>query len=188
MNVRIVIKGKEIVYNLEYKPVKNINIRIKPDCSVSVSANKKVPIDVIEAFIHSKADFIYNSLNKFENMQKRMPVYYYNDDEIIDVINSIVNEVYPYFKDRTKNFPIIKFKKMTSRWGSCNIAKNQLTFNLNLQLTPYECIRYVVIHEFTHFIHFNHSAEFYKELEKLCPDWKSSKNKLKEINLLDLER
>ena len=42
------LKGKIIKYELQYKNVKNINFRIKPDCSIFVSANKKVSITAIE--------------------------------------------------------------------------------------------------------------------------------------------
>ena len=38
----ILLGGKEIQYNLERKKVKNINLRIKPDNSVWISANNSV--------------------------------------------------------------------------------------------------------------------------------------------------
>ena len=183
MEKRIVVYGKELNYNLQYKPVKNINLRIKPDCSICVSANRKVSVKVIEKFIQSKADFIFNVLERFENMQKNPPMYYFNEEEVKKIIMEISEEVYPYFKNTVVTFPDIIFKRMTSRWGSCNPGKNRLTFNINLQFAPYECIRYVVLHEFVHFLQFNHSNKFYKELEKVCPDWKNLRTKLKEINI-----
>ena len=72
---------------------------------------------------------------------------------------------------------------MVSQWGNCRAEKGILTFNTNLVYAPYECIDYVVLHEFTHFLQQNHSAQFYRELEKVCPDWKALKTRLKEINL-----
>lgn len=83
----------------------------------------------------------------------------------------IINEIYPHFESRV-DFPKLSFRRTTSQWGSCSKEKNRLSFNLHLVRFPLECSRYVVIHEFTHFIHFDHSKEFYNEIEKLMPDYK----------------
>lgn len=56
-------------------------------------------------------------------------------------------------------------RKMRRRWGSCN-AKGDLIFNSRLSEAAPEAVRYVVRHELTHWIHFNHSPAFRKlELE-----------------------
>ena len=86
--------------------------------------------------------------------------------------------IYDDFKAVTP-FPTIKFRKMKSRWGSCQPQKNILTFNTLLLTKPFESIKYVVIHEFCHFIHPNHSKAFYAELEKHMPDYKIHRQKLK---------
>ena len=52
------LKDRTIKYNLQYKKVKNINLRIKSDGTVNVSANKNVPQKIIDDFMNSKADFI----------------------------------------------------------------------------------------------------------------------------------
>ena len=51
----IVINGRSVSYNLERKDVKNINLRIKSDQKIFVSANKKVSVFEIENFINTKA-------------------------------------------------------------------------------------------------------------------------------------
>ncbi|MFR4476737.1 MAG: M48 family metallopeptidase [Ruminococcus callidus] len=43
-----------------------------------------------------------------------------------------------------------------------------LTFNLRLLAAPVRCIEYVVIHEFTHFLHPDHSPAFYAEIAANC--------------------
>jgi len=40
---------------------------------------------------------------------------------------------------------------------------------------PRNCIEYVVLHEFCHFIHPNHSKQFYGFMTMLMPDWKDRK-------------
>lgn len=170
-----------IEYTLEYKKVKNINLRIKSDSSISVSANKRVSLKEIERFIKSKADFIIKAIEKFENAPKKERIQYFGEDEIQKVITDICEEVYPVFEKRGVSFPIIKYRKMVSRWGSCNYVKGILTFNTALKYAPIECIRYVVIHEFCHFLRADHSPLFYMEVEKLCPEHKKLRKMLKDI-------
>lgn len=47
-------KGIKIRYDLQYKNVKNINLRIKSDGGIYVSANRRVPQSVIDDFVASK--------------------------------------------------------------------------------------------------------------------------------------
>ncbi len=173
----------EIVYTLEYKRVKNINLRIKPDGSIHVSAPKKVSKAEVRDFVYSKKDFIFKALDKFEKMKKYQPVCHYSDEKIQNVILEICQEVYPYYQKLGIEYPVIRFRKMVSRWGSCHSTKGILTFNLNLKYADRKCIEYVVLHEFTHFLQPNHSKDFYKELLKVCPDYKIYRRKLKEIIL-----
>ena len=56
------LKGRKISYNLERKNVKNINLRIKADQSICMSANCYVSDADIEDFLQSKADYIIKAL------------------------------------------------------------------------------------------------------------------------------
>lgn len=172
-----------IQYDLQYKNVKNINLRIKPDGIINVSANKRVPQKVIDEFIISKADFIVRALEKYKNMPVRKQKQYFAEDEIKEQILMLCDKVYPYYEKMGIKYPEIKFRKMVFRWGSCHSQKGILTFNINLMYAPAECTEYVVLHEFTHFLQPNHSNRFYDELAKVCPNWKECRKKLKEINI-----
>ena len=180
---KINLNGKEIEYSLERKSVKNINLRIKSDGSVFVSANRFVSVGKIEKFLLSKSEFILNAVNKFENEEKTPLTQYFSEKEIRTVITDLCQKVYPYYEKMGIAFPVIKFRKMVSQWGNCRSREGILTFNTNLIYVPIECIEYVVLHEFTHFIEANHSARFYAELEKVCPDWKERRNFIKNIKL-----
>lgn len=75
---------------------------------------------------------------------------------------------------------IIRTRYTTTRFGSCNYRLK--TINLNLKLVHYDkkFIEYVFLHEITHLIHQNHSSDFYKLLNELCPNYKILK---KELNI-----
>ena len=175
--------NKTIQYDLHYKKVKNINLRIKPDGSVNVSASKRVPQKVIDEFIISKADFILCALEKYKNISIVEQKQYFTEDEVKGIILSLCEQIYPYYKARGIKYPEIKFRRMVSRWGSCHSQKGILTFNTNLMYAPIECVEYVVYHEFTHFLQPNHSSKFYDELTKAYPNWKECRKKLKDINI-----
>ncbi len=177
------INGEKFSYTLEYKNVKNINLRIRPSGEIYVSANKRTSVKTIESFIVSKAEFILKAVEKFGKRAENPLIQYFSEDEVCKVIEELCQSVYPYFEKCGVNYPKLKFKKLKSRWGSCQPSREILTFNINLMYAPLECIRYVVLHEFTHFLQANHSQKFYAELEKTCPDWKILRKKLKEISI-----
>jgi predicted metal-dependent hydrolase len=103
------------------------------------------------------------------------------DNACRDTVEKFCRQAYPHFKEYLPVFPEIKFRHMKSRWGSCNYKKHVLTFNYNLIHAPLDCVEYVVYHEFTHFIHPNHSKAFYFELSRYVPDYKEKKKRLGEV-------
>ena len=58
MTKSIVLNGLSLSYELERKRVKNINLRVRRDGSVFVSASNGVPLQKIEEFMRSKAEFV----------------------------------------------------------------------------------------------------------------------------------
>lgn len=99
--------------------------------------------------------------------------------EITNLYKERVDYLYHKFQEKIP-YPKIKFRKMKTRWGVCN--KRNLSITLNTELIKYdiECLDYVIIHELTHFIHFNHSKSFWNTVEKYCPNYKQIRKKLKE--------
>ena len=61
--------NKIIEFALERKKVKNINLNVKPDMSVVVTANEQVPIDYILGFVKSKASWIIKNVGYFKEVQ-----------------------------------------------------------------------------------------------------------------------
>lgn len=65
--------GTGIDYQLKRKEVKNLNLRIRPDGTVNVSANLAVPEARIDEFVTDKGDYILSTLKKFEEMAQYRP-------------------------------------------------------------------------------------------------------------------
>ncbi len=179
------LKGKTVPYDLQYKAVKNINLRIKPNGTLFVSANKQVPETAIENFILSKEEFILKVLGQFQDRVNHSQKKYFDENEIRQVVLDLCKQIYPAFEKRGVEFPVIRFRKMKSQWGNCRPKEGILTFNTQLIYVPQECIEYVVAHEFAHFLQPNHSALFYNELALVLPDWKSRRKRLKDVLIVD---
>lgn len=78
-------------------------------------------------------------------------------------------------------FPILKIRTMKTRWGVCNKKTIAVTLNSELMKYSIDKLDYVIIHELSHFIHFNHSKEFWLLVSKYCPNYKKIRKELKEV-------
>jgi len=77
-------------------------------------------------------------------------------------------------------YPKLKYRNMKTRWGVCNRKNTTVTLNTNLIKYDIECLDYVIIHELSHFVEFNHSANFWKVVSKYCENYKEIRKKMKE--------
>lgn len=53
---------------IERKDVKNVNLNIKPDMRIVVSANEKVPLSFIYDFVKSKGSWVLKNVKQFEEV------------------------------------------------------------------------------------------------------------------------
>ena len=70
---KVVANGQELVFHLERKPVKNLNLRIRRDGSVFVSASRTVPCTEIDRFVRSRSKYVFAVLQKFKNTARFNP-------------------------------------------------------------------------------------------------------------------
>lgn len=99
-----------------------------------------------------------------------------------EVYGEIAHQVHGQFRQWGVDYPELRTRRMTSRWGSCQPYRGVVTLNSRLIETPRCCIEYVVIHEFCHFIHTDHSKAFHALMTRLMPDWKQRRQLLNSIS------
>lgn len=66
---KVIYSDKTIEFDLLRKNVKNINLNVKPDMSVTVTANDQVPLEYILDFVKRKAPWILKNMSYFKGSQ-----------------------------------------------------------------------------------------------------------------------
>lgn len=74
-------------------------------------------------------------------------------------------------------------KAFKSRWGSCD-PNGAISLNYMLLMLPPAACDYVIVHELCHTVHFNHSADFWKLVGKILPDYRNLKKLQKNFDYL----
>jgi predicted metal-dependent hydrolase len=68
----------------------------------------------------------------------------------------------------------VAVRDQASRWGSCSTA-GVLSFSWRLILAPSFVLNYLAAHEVAHLVEMNHSARFWRLVQRLCPDHERAK-------------
>ena len=92
-------------------------------------------------------------------------------EETLRVFDERFVYIFNKFNENIKS-PILKIRTMTSRWGVYNRRNHTITLNSKLIESDIEKIDYVIIHELSHIIHFNHSKDFWLLVSKYCNNYK----------------
>jgi predicted metal-dependent hydrolase len=77
----------------------------------------------------------------------------------------------------------VTVRNQRSRWGSCS-RRGTISLNWRLIQTPRHVQDYIVLHELCHLRQMNHSARFWREVERVCPDFAAAEQWLKQHSLL----
>ncbi len=165
-------------YQLTRKRVRNLNLRVRADASVAVSAPLRMPKREIEGFLLQKAGWIEKNRAAIQAKPTPLPCRY-TDEQCHALFTAVSDEVYPLFADLLAEKPQIVVREMKSRWGSCHISKRKITLNKRLAEKPRRALEYVVLHEYVHFLHPNHGQGFHAEMARLMPDYRQRRKLLK---------
>lgn len=148
-------------------------------------ARKKMEKDELFYYLGQKYDII---LVPFENTEVYDDKIYVKDMKSLDkwlkkemkrIFSERLEYNYDLF-DEDIPFPKLKIRSMKTRWGVCNKRDNSITLNSKLIRYSIHEIDYVIIHELSHFVHFDHSKEFWETVRMHMPDYKKSVLILKE--------
>lgn len=220
--------GKLLVYELTRKKVKRINVRVRMDGSVAVSAPRAVPLAQIEVFLREKERFLLTAIEKMTARQpvempcrdgetvlcfdrpltlrfqqgaafraeedngvlwltlrapesesaRRAALERWQKERCAASARRLLQKWLPVLTPWGVPEPTLRFRYMTSRWGSCVPQRRSVTLNTRLLNYPEECLEAVLLHELCHFLQPDHSAAFYCWVDRFLPDWRERRRLL----------
>ena len=148
-------------------------------------ARKKLEKEELFYYLGEKYDII---LVPFEDTEVSNGKIFVKDMKTLD--KWLKKETKKIFKERLEYnynlfdedipFPKLKIRSMKTRWGVCNKRDNSVTLNSKLIKYSVHEIDYVIIHELSHFVHFDHSKEFWETVRIHMSDYKKAVAILKE--------
>lgn len=165
-----------VEYTLTRRRVRNMNLRVRPDGSVAVSAASWVPVSAVDAFVASRAEWVRQarqraSLRREAEENTPLP----SKAEALTRMRAWCRAYYPVFAATCPGgrMPKVAVRDMHTRWGSCSLRTGTLAFSLRLCTMPAAAQEYVVVHEFCHFAHPDHSPAFWAAVGRVLPDYKA---------------
>jgi len=164
-NVEFIRKSREKLALIPEKEQDTVYLLGKPYRVVVRSAQRDRAYVEGDAFIVETA--------KAEEGQRIIEAY--EDALAKRLFPEIVSRMLPLVKAYGVKMPRITVRRMTTRWGSCTMARGTIRLNTRLVRYPIECIEQVALHELCHFVHPDHSKDFYALMTRLMPDWKQRK-------------
>ena len=162
---------------------KTISIKVNNDLTVTVRAPIFTSDKEIGEILKSKEKWISKCIEQIKSENEELSK---NDYFTAEEISKLADKALDYIPGRVKyyadiigvTYGKITIRNQKTRWGSCS-SKGNLNFNCLLMLMPPEVIDYVVVHELCHRKQMNHSKAFWKEVEKILPNYKDSVGWLK---------
>lgn len=181
-------EGKIIVTTNYLTPSSTINKLIKDNTyfinKILLKENKKKEDTSFKLF-GINYDIVYG----FPNTEIEENKIYTKDEKSLNkYLSNYIRDIYKkridyYYNLFEENIPIpnLKIRRMTSRWGVCNIKNHNVTLNLELSKYDIEALDYVIVHELSHFIYLNHQKEFWHLVSKYYPNYKEVRKRLKNV-------
>lgn len=182
-------------YKIVRKRIKNMYARLDENNNLVISAPLLMPITSIDKF----ANDAYDTLMKRKAKKPNKSIFNSNGEikilgeykliENLSELNAILLKALKGYLDRNylnivkmmgiEKIPTVKIKKVKNYLGQYNKRTNNINLNLLLGHMEEELIEYVIIHELAHTRYMDHQAEFWKEVSKYCPCYKTYRVKSK---------
>lgn len=160
-------------YTVTRKRVKNLRITVKaPAGEVRVTAPAFVSERAIREFVASKAGWIA----KHQARIALQPAPLEPGPDANRLRRELRRAVPPLLAEWAPRVgvpePTFTIRRMTTRWGTCNVTARRITLNLELARREPELLEYVVVHELAHLIESGHNQRFYAVMDHALPDWR----------------
>lgn len=168
---------------------KSIGLEVAADGSVSARIPGSLSDRELRRSLEEHKEWIFKKLKLLKDRQRNretsqaVPVEELKAEDIEEIKVRFSERVEHYSGLMGVTYGRITIRNQKTRWGSCS-AKGNLNFNYQLYYLPDELFDYVVVHELAHRRHMDHSAAFWEEVGRYCPDYKECRKRLKGIGMV----
>lgn len=187
--IRIQYQSKlyELPYTLVRSSRKSCAISIDPEGQITVRVPLRISQKEIEHLLVEKRIWIITKYLDIEKHRQNRPVSNLTEVQRIALEKRYIAAAKEYFPKRAAYFVQftggsynrISIRDQKTRWGSCS-ARGTLSFNWRLMLAPPTIADYVIVHELCHLTYMNHSADFWRKVESVYPDYRTARKWLKD--------
>ena len=185
------IDGQEYDVVIEKKNNKNSYIRMKEDLKIYVTTSRWSTKKDVERMLRDNYTSLQKMLHKkIAQIEKEKRFFYLGqcydiiEVSIMDNIEIEGNRIYTPSMEKLEKWYAKETKKifMEHYDEQCERFQEDITVPLNSHLMEYSLdkLDYIIIHELSHIIHFDHSKYFWELVSKYCPNYKQIRKELKE--------
>ncbi len=164
-----------------HKRSRSLRIHLREDGDVHVTAPPRVPLAHINAFVHERAGWIEKHLEQFRRKGPLTKVsggqreYVRHKEAARALVTRSVADLVACGAPAPRR---IHIRNQSSRWGSCSTS-GTVSINYRILYLPPPLQEYLVAHELCHLEELNHSARFWKLVERFIPDYKQRRKELR---------
>ena len=158
---------------------KTLAIQVSVSGQVTVRAPHTMPDSTIQRFLSQKESWILKHLSHSASrpaqpQAENPPLSEFRRSYYMESARKIFKrKTAAYARKMGVTYGRITIREQKTRWGSCT-SEGNLNFNWRLIFAPEKVLDYVVVHELSHRKEMNHSKNFWREVEKILPDYKKS--------------
>ena len=177
----------EFEYQVIRSARKTMTLEVRRDGNVIVRAPLRTGLPRIKRFVNQKQEWVLGCLERTKEYREQKPLSADLSEAKRNVYirkakETITKRVSYFARLMGVSYRNITIREQKTRWGSCS-SKGNLNFNYRLFYLPEELLDYVVVHELAHRRHMNHSKDFWQEVERYFPDYKTCRKQLKEVGI-----
>lgn len=187
--IRSIIAGDKVLRYTHKRVPRSRRVRLLVNCdaTVVVTTPMSYPVYLMESFIRQKIDWVWDKINFWRahppthpilsarDRRKEFLAYYKQAKVLVAEMVARVNMIYNY------TYKKISIRDQKTRWGSC-ARSGHLSFNYRLAKLPAHLAEYVVAHELCHLREMNHSARFWRLVERAIPDYLHRRRELRKMH------
>lgn len=170
------------VWVIEKKRLKQSHLRVQPDGRIDVSVRYGTSDDYVADFVRDHRDWIEAEQKKTAASPMGRAATASKEElrewrQAVEFATRVLLERWePVMGVKAGQ---LAFRKMKTRWGSCQPSTGRICINIVLALYPPDCLEYVVVHELCHLIVPGHGEDFHALMDRYLPDWRQRRAKLR---------